>query len=110
MAAGTGAGKDALKLGAVALVSAVFLLCSALFQTITGRREIDGILGVVLGLYVCSIPARHFLNLLLYWRMERIRFSSKRFRGLWVALNILAMIGGWLVIVVGATRFTSGGR
>jgi hypothetical protein len=70
----------------------------------------EGILGVILGLFVCSIPARHFLDLLIYWRVEGTRFRTRGALSWWVAANAAVLAAGWLVIVVGTTRFTAAGR
>ena len=96
------------KLAAMALLSAAYLGLAAFRRTFTGRSALDGILGVVIGLYVCSLPARNFLSLLIYWRTEGIRFRTRRQLFWWLALNAVILISGWLVIVVGTTRFTAG--
>jgi hypothetical protein len=94
----------------VAAASASYLGVTAAAQGPTGLSWWDGVLGVVLGLFVCSLPVRHFLDLLLYWRIEGSRFPSRGARAWWIALNALVLGAGWLVIVVGATRFMTAGR
>jgi hypothetical protein len=68
----------------------------------------DGVLGVVLGLFVCSIPVRHFLDMLIYSRVEGARFRSRRALAGWVGANAAVLMLGWLVIVMGTTRFMAG--
>jgi hypothetical protein len=68
---------------------------------------VDGILGVILGLYVSSFPARHFVDLLIYWKTEQARFATRRLLGWWIALNCTVLLDGWLVIVVAVARFTA---
>jgi hypothetical protein len=80
---------------------------TAAFDPLAGRAELEGIIGVVLGLFVCSLPARHFLDLLIYWRTEGNRFRGQGALAWWLAANALVMLVGWLTIVIGATRFTS---
>ena len=72
--------------------------------TLTGTDHIDGIIGVLLGLYICSHPAATAVEMLFFRRGARPLFSSKRSTVLWLALNGLALLVGWIVIFVGTTR------
>ena len=75
--------------------------------SLTGQRLVDGSIGVVLGLYICSRPAGNAVDLLFYQRGELQRLTSG-WRGIgWLALNLLVLFAGWLVIVVGAVRFAA---
>jgi amino acid permease len=73
--------------------------------TLTGVSEIDGLLGVCLGLYTCSHPAANFLDILLFrghtspW--DAIRGSAAS----WLALNLFVMLVGFLLIVAGTLRY-----
>ena len=71
--------------------------------TLTGRSHLDGIIGVVLGLYICSHPAAHLIDMLFYRRGSRYPFSSRRSAVLWLALNMLALLISGVVIFVGTT-------
>src|SRR5512139_2650198 len=51
--------------------------------TLTGGYVLDGIIGVVLGLYISSHPAAHLVEMLFYGRAMRYSFSSKRSFVLW---------------------------
>jgi hypothetical protein len=98
--------------GSAGLVFAVGLAAAWLgvnmaFNPLASRAELGGIIGVVLGLFVCSLPARHFLDLLLYRRTEGKRFRGRGALAWWLAANAAVMLVGWLTIVIGATRFTS---
>jgi hypothetical protein len=94
-------------LGLMALLGAGWVAVSMLLGTITGRTQADGIIGVILGLYVSSFPARHFVDLLIYWKTEANRFPTRRSLGWWIALNAAVLLAGWLVIVFAAARFTA---
>jgi len=72
--------------------------------TLTGRHVLDGIIGVVLGLYISSHPAAHLVEMLFYRRGIRHQFSSKRSLVLWLFLNFLVLIISGIVIFVGTTR------
>jgi hypothetical protein len=80
---------------------------SSIVGTITGSRQADGIVGIILGLYVSSFPARHFVDLLMYWKTEGARFPTRRSLGWWIALNAGVLLVGFLVIVFAAARFTA---
>jgi uncharacterized membrane protein len=73
--------------------------------TLTGKEDLDGIIGVVLGLYICSHPAANLVDMLFYRRGIRYQFSSRRYAILWVALNVLILLIGGIVIFIGTTRF-----
>jgi len=77
-------------------------LCSQ--PTLTGRYIMDGIIGVVLGLYISSHPAAHLVEMLFYRRPMRYSFSSKRSFVLWLFLNVLVLFISGIVIFVGTTR------
>ena len=72
--------------------------------TLTGMDVLDGIIGVVLGLYISSHPAAHLVEMLFYRRAMRYSFSSRRFFVLWLSLNGLVLLISGIVIFVGTTR------
>ena len=71
--------------------------------TLTGVPAWDGILGVVVGLYVCSHPAANAVDVLFYSRGPRVAWSHRSTLR-WLLLDALVLAAGWLVIVCGATR------
>jgi len=72
--------------------------------TLTGTNNVDGIIGVLLGLYLCSHPAANVVDMLFFGGRDRRQFSSRRSAVLWLALNMLVLLIGWIVIFVGTTR------
>jgi uncharacterized membrane protein (GlpM family) len=74
-------------------------------RTLTGIDDLDGIIGVVLGLFICSHPAAHLVSLLFYRQSIRDRFSSGRSVVLWVVLNLFVLLIGGIAIFVGTTQF-----
>lgn len=81
--------------------SIVFLFTSA------GYDRLVGILGVLLGLYICSHPAANAVDVLFFER-GAVRQLSKNWSGIgWLALNFLVLLAGWIVIVIGTTRLTA---
>ena len=77
--------------------------------TLTGMHDLDGIIGVVLGLYISSHPAAHLVELLFYRRAIRYQFSSRWSLILWLSLNILVLFISGIVIFVGTTRLIGRG-
>ena len=77
-------------------------------RTLTGTPTLDGAVGVLLGLYICSHPAANAVDSLLFGRRGPHPVSSRQSTVVWLALNLLALLTGWLVLFIGATRFTAG--
>jgi len=73
-------------------------------RTLTGMSNVDGILGVLLGLFLCSHPAANVVDMLFFRRFTQLQFLSRRSAVLWLALNILVLLIGWMVIFAGTTR------
>ncbi len=99
--------RDAAWLGAMAALGAGWIALSLALGAITGSRQADGIVGIILGLYVSSFPARHFVDLLIYWKIEGARFTTRRSLAWWLVLNGGVLLVGFLTIVVAAARFTA---
>ena len=78
-------------------------------HTFTGNDEIDGFFGVLLGLYICSKPAMHIVDLMIYGRTIRHWISMVQADIGWTLLNLLVMFSGLSLIMTGTTRFFRGG-
>lgn len=76
-------------------------------HTLTGRNTLDGILGALLGLYICSQGAANILDMLLFGGNTSGQRVSRRSILLWLAFNAFILFIGWLVIVQGTIRFTA---
>jgi hypothetical protein len=72
--------------------------------TLTGQNHLDGIIGVVLGLYICSHPAANLIDMLFYRRAVRYQLSSRRSAFWWLTLNVLVLLVSGVVIFVGTTQ------
>jgi len=72
--------------------------------TLTGVYSLDGMIGVVLGLYITSHPAAHLIEMLFYRQAIRYSFSSRRSLVLWLSLNVFVLLISGIVIFVGTTR------
>ncbi len=75
---------------------------------ITGKNIVDGIIGVVLGLYICSHPAANVVSMLFRGRSGPSQFLSIRSAILWLAGNMLILLTGWITIFFGTTRLIGG--
>jgi hypothetical protein len=71
---------------------------------LTGNRLLDGSIGVILGLYICSRPAAHAVDLLFFERGAFRRVTSNWYELGWVALNLLVLVLGCFVIIIGVMR------
>ena len=78
-------------------------------HTLTGTRVTDGVIGVLLGLYICSHPAANLVDILFFSRGAQGQFSPRRSFFLWLALNMLVFVVGWVVIFLGTTHLVGKG-
>ena len=90
---------------ASAVLGVIYSMVISSHRALTGIDDLDGIIGVVFGLFVCSRPAAHLVDMLFYRQSIQNQFSSSRSVILWVAVNLLVLLIGGLVIFVGTTRF-----
>lgn len=95
-------GRNYKTLGLVVVLALVYGGWMLTQSTITSIPRLDGIIGVLLGLFICSRPAANMLDL-LFARRGQAAFSEWSDIG-WLVLNGLVMIVGWIVITIGATR------
>jgi hypothetical protein len=72
----------------------------------TGIDRLDGSIGLVLGLYLCSRPAANGIDLFFAERGSWRRTFTPRSGLEWLALNAVVMLAGWLVLVTGAARLS----
>jgi len=77
--------------------------------TLTGSDEIDGLFSVMLGLYICSKPATHIVDLMILGRDIHHWISVVQSDIGWALLNLLVMFSGLSLIMTGTTRFFRGG-
>ena len=93
-------GRNYKMLAVVIVLALVYIVWMYARHTITDMPRLDGIIGVLLGLFICSRPAANYLDLLF----TRNRSSSERSLLGWLILNGVVLFAGWLVITIGATR------
>jgi hypothetical protein len=72
---------------------------------LTGNDQVNGLGGVLLGLFIAAFPAANFLDMLLS------ELGARHWRGIkqadlpWVALNLLVLLAGLVVEVLGTKLF-----
>jgi hypothetical protein len=71
-----------------------------------GGPRLQGVVGLLLGLYLGSLPAAHAIDLLFVQRGAG-RPGPLRRQAAWLGLNVLALVVSLAVITVGATRFAA---
>jgi hypothetical protein len=94
---------DYLLLWALTMAAIAYAVLVHAMPTMTGSIRTDGLIGVLLGLYICSHPAANFLNMVLYGGRNAPKFSSLWSALLWLAVNMLVMAAGWFAIFIGVT-------
>jgi hypothetical protein len=99
-------GRNILTLWGLVLLAIAYSSLLYYRRTLTGTNTLDGIVGVLLGLYICSHPAANALDVLFFRRAARRQVSSGWSGVWWLALNMLVLLIGWIVIIIGTTRLT----
>lgn len=94
-------------LGGLILAAVTMEIAFRIWPLLTGSPELDGLLAVFLGFYICSRAAANYLNVLLYELHVRRWTSLTRPDISWLGLNALVMLSGLLLVVMGIYRFFS---
>lgn len=94
------------KLWVLAAVAVVYIFWMILLHNLTLNTRLDGVLGVLGGLFVCSQPSANFVDILFFGRFTAVR--SLRTGGwiAWVGVNLLVFVLGILMITVGTVQFS----
>src|SRR5689334_16206685 len=73
--------------------------------SLTGSNTVDGIIGVLLGFYICSHPVARTLDLLYLPRVVRQDYLANEAGMMWLWLSILVVVIGVGTVIIGANRF-----
>ena len=103
-----GRGRNTRVLWGMVLLAFAYGAMLHYLATITGVRFLDGVIGVAIGLYICSHPAANAVDILFFDRYFLQQISSNWSGLWWLGLNGLVMFAGWLVIVSGTARLVGG--
>ena len=83
------------------LLALAYCLPILLLGTITGNPALDGLVGGLLGLAICSHPARNTVDALFADRFALRRIYASWAGKRWLALNGLVLLAGWATIWLG---------
>ena len=87
------------------LLAAAFDVTVYFHPSLTGIDNLNGILGVWLGLFISAWPAANFLNMILYEdALEKWR-ALLRSDGYWVLLNLIVSLVGLSGVIIGTKLF-----
>ena len=88
------------------VLAIAYLLWQASLPDVTPNDRAYGIAGMLLGLFICSRPARNGIDVLIFER-HSLRRAMHGAKGLaWLCLNAIVMIAGCFVVVMGAMRMS----
>jgi hypothetical protein len=93
-------------LGLMAVLALVYTVTIYVWRPLSTAHKVEGSIGILLGLFICSKPAANLLDLLFDLLQNRFQRISGLRLILWLALNIIIFLVGWFTITLGATRFT----
>lgn len=74
-------------------------------HTLTHYARLDGSIGVLGGLYICSHPAASFIDLLFFGRHTIANQLPAGKLAVWIGLNLVVFSFGCLMIIAGTTHF-----
>jgi len=90
------------------MIAGFYIGWSARVGTFTGSNRWDGLLGILLGLYICSHPAANMLDMLLFMPADTREGLLKDATGWsWLFLNALVFLAAWAVIFKGILLLVS---
>ncbi len=94
-------------LGVLVLLAVFYTITIYFWRPLSNAHKVEGILGILLGLYICSKPAANLLDLLFDLLSKHLEPASGLRLVLWLVVNLALLLVGWFVITLGATRFTA---
>jgi hypothetical protein len=93
-------------LGVMVLLALAYAATVYLWRPLSTAHKVEGSIGILLGLFICSKPAANLLDLLFDLLQNRFQRVSGMRLILWLVLNFIILLVGWFIITLGATRFT----
>ena len=93
-------------LGVMVLLALAYAVTVYLWRPLSTAHKLEGSIGILLGLFICSKPAANLLDLLFDLLQNRFQRVSGMRLTLWLVLNFIILLVGWFIITLGATRFT----
>ena len=93
-------------LGVMAVLAVAYYLTIYFWRPLSTAHTVEGSIGILLGLFICSKPAANLLDLLFDLLQNRFQRVSGVRLTLWLILNLVILLVGWFIITLGATRLT----
>ena len=90
----------------MALLALAYAVTIYLWRPLSGAHRVEGVFGILIGLFICSKPAANLLDLLFDLLSNRFHQDSLLRLTLWLVVNFFILLVGWFIITLGATRFT----
>jgi hypothetical protein len=87
----------------LAIPAFAYLIIIQQRAALTGQNRFDGIIGAMLGLYMCSLAAADMIDMLFTHLQKWSGLTGFQ----WLALNMAFLLLGLIVIITGTTRFTT---
>ncbi len=86
----------------VVLIGLAFVYTVLIYRsrTLTGNVRLDGAIGVMLGLFVCSQPAAYIVDLFYRSRSQPVNEP----RWIWPVLNLLTFLAGLSLVFIGTLQ------
>jgi len=100
-------GRNYGMLGLMALLAIAYYLTIYFWRPLSTIHKVEGSLGILLGLFICSKPAANLLDMLFDLLSNRYQKERNLRLILWLAMNFFILLVGWYIITLGATRFTT---
>jgi hypothetical protein len=94
-------------LSVMGLLAVAYYLTVYFWRPLSTAHKIEGSLGILLGLFICSKPAANLLDMLFDLLANRFQHDNALRLTLWLSSNFLVLLAGWFIITLGATRFTA---
>jgi hypothetical protein len=94
-------------LGVMAVLAVAYYLTIYFWRPLSTAHKVEGSIGILLGLFICSKPAANLLDLLFDLLQNRFKRVSGVRLTLWLILNLVILLVGWFIITLGATRFST---
>jgi hypothetical protein len=93
-------------LGSMLVLAGAYLGWLAYIGPLTGSNRLDGTLGILLGLFICSHPAANMLDMLMFMSADtREGITTTNAGRFWLFLNLLTVFAAWAVIFGAILRF-----
>jgi len=94
----------------LALLGGLYSAAALARPSFSNNPALEGAISILFGLYICSHPAANAVDLLFFQR-DVLQDTASELSGLvWLGLNLLVVLVGWVVIFVGAMRLVGQAR